>query len=68
MYVGRNTEVQVRYPPVDKMEDVSAGPTVKLGFDPLRVCVRGQLLARVLGGQKQCVILRIWDLEFESAH
>lgn len=40
---------------------------MELGFDSLRVCVRGELLARVLGDQKQGVVLGVGDLEFVSA-
>ncbi|TNN77892.1 hypothetical protein EYF80_011949 [Liparis tanakae] len=46
-----------------KAEDLGPGPAVELGFDPLRVCVRGQLLDTVLGDQKQCEGVRIRDLE-----
>lgn len=67
MHDGRDTEVKVRHPPVDKMEDLYTRPTVELGFDSLRVCVRGELLAGVLSDQKQCVVLRVRNLEFESA-
>lgn len=66
MYDGRDTEVKVRHPPVDKMEDLCTRPAVQLGFDSLRVCIRGELLAGVLGDQKQCVVLRVGNLEFES--
>lgn len=64
---GRDTEVEVWDPPVDKVEDLCPGPAVELGFDPLRVCVRSQLLASVLGGQKQCEGVRVRDLELVSA-
>lgn len=63
---GRDTEVKVRHLPVDKMEDMCSGPAVELGFDSLRVCVWGELLAGVLSDQKQCVVLRVGNLEFES--
>lgn len=64
---GGDAEVKIRHPPVDKMEDLCAGPAVKLCFDSLRVCVRGELLAGVLSDQKQCIVLRVGDLEFVSA-
>lgn len=67
MHDGRDTEVKVSYPPVDKVEDVCKGPAVELGFDPLRVCVRGELLTGVLSDQKQCVGVRVRDLELVSA-
>lgn len=60
-------EIKVRDPPVDEVEGLCKGPTVELGFDALRVCVRGQLLAGVLSDQKQCVVLGVGDLEFVSA-
>lgn len=66
MHDGRDTEVEVRYPLVDKAEDLGPGPAVELGVDPLRVCVRGQLLATVLGDQKQCEGVSIRDLELVS--
>lgn len=62
-----NTEVKVRHPPVKKVEDVCTGPAVELSFDSLRVCVRGELLAGVLSDQKQCVVLRVGDLELVGA-
>lgn len=40
---------------------------MELGFDSLRVRVRGELLARVLRDQKHGVVLRVVDLEFVSA-
>lgn len=49
------------------MEDLCTGPAVELGFDSLRVCVRSELLARVLSDQKQRVALGVGDLEFVSA-
>lgn len=58
-HVGWQTEVKIRHLLVEKVERVCEGPTVELGFDPLRVCVWGELLARVLRHQKQCVVLRV---------
>lgn len=60
-------EVQVGHPPVDEVEDVRERPAVQLGFDPLGVRVRSQLLARVLGDQEQGVVLRVGDLELVGA-
>lgn len=67
LHDSRDTEVKVRHRPVDKVEDLCTGPAVELGFDALRVCVRGQLLGGVLSDQKQCIVLRVGDLEFVSA-
>ena len=67
LHDGRDTEVKVWHPPVDKVKDLCLGPAVELSFDALRVCVWGQLLAGVLSDQKQCVVLRVGDLEFVSA-
>lgn len=67
MYDGRDTEVKVRHLPVQKVEDLCTGPAVELSFDSLRVCVRGELLAGVLCDQKQCVVLRVGDLELVGA-
>lgn len=64
---GRDKEVKVRYPPVDKVEGVCTGPTVELCFDSLRVCVRGELLAGALNDQEQCVGVRVRDLELVGA-
>lgn len=64
---GGDTEVKVRHSPVEKMEDVRSGPAVELGFDSLRVRVRGELLASVLGDQEQSVVLGVGNLEFVSA-
>lgn len=58
-----DTEVKVQHPPVDKVKYLGVGPTVKLSLDFLRVCVRCELLTGVLSDQKQCVVLRVWDLE-----
>lgn len=49
------------------MEDLCEGPAVELGFDSLRVCVQGKLLARVFSDQKQRVVPGVGDLEFVSA-
>lgn len=67
MHYGRDTEVKVRHSPVDKVEDLCSGPAVELGFDSLRVCVRGELLAGVLSDKKQCVGVGVRDFEFVSA-
>lgn len=67
MHVGRQTEVKVGHLPVEKVEGLCKGPAVELGFDSLRVCVGRELLARVLSDQKQCVVLRVGDLELVSA-
>lgn len=48
VHVCRQTEVKVRHLLVEKVKGVCEGPAVELGFDPLRVCVWGELLARVL--------------------
>lgn len=63
MHDGRDAEVQVRHPPVEEVEGLHEGPAVELGFDSLRVCVRGELLAGVLSDQKQSVVLGVGDLE-----
>lgn len=52
---------------VEKVKGMCEGPAVELGFDPLRVCVWGKLLARVLHHQKQCVVLRVRDPKLVSA-
>lgn len=62
-----DAEVQVGHLPVDEVEDVRERPAVQLGFDPLGVRVRGELLARVVGDQEQGVILRVGDLELVGA-
>lgn len=67
LHDSRNTEVEVGHPPVEKVEDVCTGLAVELGFDALRVCVRGQLLAGVFCDQKQCVVLRVSDFELVCA-
>lgn len=64
MQDGGDTEAEV---PVDKVEVVSPRPAVELGFDPLRVGVRGQLLAGVRGDQKQCEGVRVRDVKLVSA-
>lgn len=64
---GRDAEVQVGHLPVDEVEDVRERPAVQLGFDPLGVRVRGELLARVVGDQEQGVVLRVGDLELVGA-
>lgn len=66
-HVGRQTEVKVRHLLVEKVKGVCEGPAVELGFDPLRVCVWGELLARVLRHQKQCVVLGVRDPKLVSA-
>lgn len=67
LHDGRHTEVKVRHPPVDEVEGLSSGSAQQLTLDALRVRVRSQLLARVLGNQEQCVVLRVGDLEFVGA-
>lgn len=67
VYDGGDTDVKVRHLPVQKVEDLCTGPAVELGFYSLRVCVRGELLAGVLGDQKQCVVFRVRDLELVGA-
>lgn len=48
VHVCRQTEMKVRHLLVEKVKGVCEGPAVELGFDPLRVCVWGELLAQVL--------------------
>lgn len=67
MHVCRQTEMKVRHLLVEKVEGVCEGPAVELGFDSLRVCVWGELLARVLRHQKQCIVLRVRDSKLVSA-
>lgn len=66
VHVSRQTEVKVRHPLVEKVKGVCEGPAVELGFDPLGVCVWGELLARVLRHQKQCVVLEVGDSKLVS--
>lgn len=67
MHIGWDTDVKVGHLPVEKVKGLCMGPAVELGFDSLRVCVRGELLACGLGDQKQCKVLRVRDLELVSA-
>lgn len=67
LHDGRDAEVKVRHPPVEEVEDLRKGPAVELGFDSLRVRVRGELLPGVLGDQEQRVVLGVGDLELVSA-
>lgn len=64
---GWDAEVQVGHPPVDEMEGLNARAAVDLSFDSLRVRVRRQLLARLLGDQKEGVVFRIEDFELVGA-
>lgn len=67
MHDGRDAEVKVRHLPVEKVEDLRVRAAVELGFDSLRVCVRGELLAGVLSHQKQRIVLGVGNLELVSA-
>lgn len=59
--------MKVRHLLVEEVKGVCEGPAVELGFDPLRVCVWGELLARVLSHQKQGVVLGVGDSKLVSA-
>lgn len=59
--------MKVRHLLVEEVKGVCEGPAVELGFDPLRVCVWGELLARVLSHQKQGVVLGVRDSKLVSA-
>lgn len=67
VHVGRETQVKVRHLLVEKVKGVCEGPAVELRLDPLGVCVWGELLARVLRHQKQCVFLGVGDSKLVGA-
>lgn len=60
--VGGDAEVEVGDLPVKKVKGVCSGPAVELSFDSLGMCVRSELLRRLLHNQKQGVLLRLVDL------
>lgn len=53
-------------PPVNKMKSLRVWPTMQFCFNPLRTCVRGQLLAAVVRKEKKAVVFRIGHVEFEG--
>lgn len=67
VHVCRQTQMKDRHLLEEKVKGVGEGPAVELGFDLLRVCVGGELLARVPRHQKQCIVLRVGDPKLVSA-
>lgn len=47
--LGWDAEVKVGDLPVEEVEGVCPGPAVEFGFDSLGMCVRSELLPRLLG-------------------
>lgn len=65
--ISWDAEVKVGDLPVEKVKGVCCGPAVEFSFDSLGMCVRSELLPRLLSNQKQCILLRLLDLQLLSA-
>lgn len=65
--VSWDAEVEVGDLPVEKVKGVRPGPAVQFSFDSLGMGVGSELLPRLLGNQKQRILLRLLDLQLVSA-